>query len=379
MTHEINLDLFDKCEENNYPCFHAYIKEVGQMPSMHSMDLKKVDCLDIHKVLMEEYKAELVFKESGSDNSIIAGVLCTFGFDGDVAKGVKKEMSGFRFTYRIANKDGIIYINLYYKSSRQSGQIKFFYPLEQESFVESACKNIKENCFKNTGPQAAFSILSEDYGELTFKDIEIDCFDIDLSLNYGLDFPDKHEVIVTKIKQKGGLYIFHGVAGSGKTTYLKYLSKLVPERKFAYIPTNMTEMLNKPQLSALLMDHPNTILVIEDSEKVVRSREDGDGNDFVSTILNLSDGILTSILGCSVILTFNTSKDNIDKALLRKGRLKYDYHFGELNKDDAQRLIDHLGFKYRAAKDMTLAEIYCLYDDIGLPTEEKEERKIGFF
>lgn len=51
----------------------------------------------------------------------------------------------------------------------------------------------------------------------------------------------------------------------------------------------------------------------------------------VSSLLNLSDGILSDILKTSVIVTYNCPKQDVDDALKRKGRLQMDYEFSALS------------------------------------------------
>ena len=92
--------------------------------------------------------------------------------------------------------------------------------------------------------------------------------------------------------------------------------------------------------------------------------------------LNLSDGLLSSALKMSAICTFNTSLENIDKALLRKGRLVAQYEFKKLSIENSQKLIDFLGFSFKVKEEMTLAEIYNLKDNNFV--EKKEQKRVGF-
>jgi ATP-dependent 26S proteasome regulatory subunit len=116
---------------------------------------------------------------------------------------------------------------------------------------------------------------------------------------------------------------------------------------------------------------------MEDAEKAVISREEGLGNEsLVSSLLNIGDGILGSMLNLSIILTFNTARENVDKALLRKGRLHYEHEFNKLSIVDAQALINKLKKKFDVVEPMSLAEIYNIDDDNN--HKEKEKPKFGF-
>jgi hypothetical protein len=104
-----------------------------------------------------------------------------------------------------------------------------------------------------------------------------------------------------------------------------------------------------------------TIFIIEDAESIITKRDGQNGHrsELVSTILNITDGILNDIFNIQVLLTFNTEINSIDEALLRKGRLISKYEFGSLNRADALRLAESLGFSLHGFKpSYTLAEIY---------------------
>lgn len=94
-------------------------------------------------------------------------------------------------------------------------------------------------------------------------------------------------------------------------------------------------------------------------------------------LLNLTDGMLGDSLGIQVICTFNTNVKNIDKALLRKGRLITSYEFKELQANKSKILLKRLGVNnYIADNNMTLAEIYNSYEK---PTQiDNIAKHIGF-
>ena len=218
-------------------------------------------------------------------------------------------------------------------------------------------------------------------------DINIDNVrDLDLELHYGTGFKKKSDLILDSLLNKHkGIYLLHGTMGTGKTFYLRYLTSKIHDKKVIFIPPYFTDFLSSPEfLPTLISDYgaKNSILIIEDAEKVVMSREDNlSGSSSTSNLLSLGDGILADIGNISVICTFNTKVSNIDKALLRKGRLLGEHSFDALSISDSQKLIDKLAAdgiiqKFKAMKAMTLAEIYCA--DQENFHEEKAERKIGF-
>ena len=125
------------------------------------------------------------------------------------------------------------------------------------------------------------------------------------------------------------------------------------------------------------MGQSNSVLVVEDAERVLMRRESGEGSpQGVSNILNLTDGIIGDCLGIQVLATFNIERTKIDEALLRKGRLSVEHEFKKLSKDEANQLFVELGKEPVATEPMSLTDIYN-YEENNF--HEKQERKpIGF-
>ncbi|MBO9682437.1 MAG: AAA family ATPase, partial [Flavisolibacter sp.] len=159
----------------------------------------------------------------------------------------------------------------------------------------------------------------------------------------------------------------------GKTTYLRYLVGRLKKRVL-FLSPNVAGNLMDPDFIDLLIDNPNTVVIIEDAENIIMDRRTS-GSSSVSNLLNISDGLLADFLNVQLICTFNSSLTLVDNALMRKGRLIAKYEFGKLSVDKAQRLSNHLGFKKNIDKPMTLAEISNQNDKTF---ESKQVEIIGF-
>ena len=108
----------------------------------------------------------------------------------------------------------------------------------------------------------------------------------------------------------------------------------------------------------------------------VRLVREENGNSPVSTLLNLSDGLLSDCLNIQIICSFNTDISKVDSALLRKGRLIAKYEFKELEVEKAQNLSEKLGFKTHISKPMNLTDIYNQEEKNGNHTAQR--KSIGF-
>jgi hypothetical protein len=200
---------------------------------------------------------------------------------------------------------------------------------------------------------------------------------LDLDHNYGSSFLPVHDKILKTLNQKKGkgLVLLHGEPGTGKTHYLKYLASKIKDKKVMFVPPYLVDFITSPEMTPFLIENSDSILFIEDAERVITDR-DTNGANGVSNILNLTDGILGDILNIQIVATFNMDRKKIDTALLRKGRLIAEHKFDKLKIDDANKLIKHLGMNHIAADDMTLTEIYNL-QEVEYKSEEPK-RKIGF-
>jgi hypothetical protein len=242
--------------------------------------------------------------------------------------------------------------------------------------VEDFHKSILDIRISSTEKTSVYMVIA-DQGTLTLKPFEIMVPELNIKMNYGDEWAIKHDHLVEAltIKPKKGIALLHGLPGTGKSMYIRYLISLLSEnRTMIYLPNQMINSITDPQFLPLVADYPNSILIIEDADEAIKSRKTG--GRAVDKLLNLADGILSDFLGTQIICTFNSDLTTIDEALLRKGRLILKHKFDKLPQNQAQRLSNHLGFKTLINSDMTLAEIYNQEDKFG--GEEDKSAKIGF-
>lgn len=181
---------------------------------------------------------------------------------------------------------------------------------------------------------------------------------VDITDNYNDDLKVKHELILEKLgtTNEKGIVLFYGPPGTGKSNYIRHLINRV-QKKMIYVPPDLAKQIGSPTFIPFLMQHPNSILIIEDGENIIAKREGG-GNQAVANLLNLSDGLLSDCLRMQIICTFNTDVNNVDSALRRKGRLIAEYEFCALEASKATKLSEKLGFNKVYSESTTLADIY---------------------
>jgi len=190
------------------------------------------------------------------------------------------------------------------------------------------------------------------------KKVPINCIKIDFNKHYNFDFKPISDIIVNRLntKKEKGIVLLHGKPGTGKTSYLRWLINQGIDKNILYVPSELSYQLTSPHFIPFLMDNKDSILVIEEAENILSSRDSG-RNEAVSNLLNLSDGLLSDCLNIQIVATFNTNLQNIDEALLRKGRLIAKYEFLELSLDRTNFLLKELGME-ESFKTMTLSDIY---------------------
>lgn len=242
--------------------------------------------------------------------------------------------------------------------------------------VEALCQLI-EQYFEEDMIQADSRIflLYESRG-LYLQDFKVKKYPMEIADNYNRDFLPIHETIINRLNQADdkGIVLLHGIPGTGKTSYIRYLTSLINKRMI-YIPPEFAHKIASPEFLPLLIDNPNSIIIIEDSENIIEERSAG-RNMSVANLLNVADGLLSDCLNIQILCTFNTHISKIDKALLRKGRLIASYEFKALEVPQAQKLSRKLGFETEITQPMTLSDIYNQKDQNY--SNQQNGAKIGF-
>jgi len=252
---------------------------------------------------------------------------------------------------------------------------KVLYPNNKYDFVDQLLKAFNEYKLPEKEQDFEINIITFSNNGLELKRLDIKPMNLDIGMYYNDDFKEVDDVIKNRLNQQNdkGIVLLHGLPGTGKTTYLRHLIGAL-KKKVLFVSPSVAGNLMNPEFIDLLIDNPNSILVIEDAENIMMDRK-YNSDSSVSNLLNLSDGLLSDCLSVQIICTFNSSLNMIDSALMRKGRLIAKYEFEKLSVVKSQILSNHLGFDTVIEESMTIAEIANQHDR---KYEKKKVEVIGF-
>jgi len=241
-------------------------------------------------------------------------------------------------------------------------KVVFYY---SQKLAENDIKKIRDiiNLSKKTKKhKKKFYMISannhSEYG-FDFKKFNIKKQDVNIKDNYNDDFIETDKIINSFLGngKNNGLIILHGKYGTGKTSYIRSLMNAINKR-FIFLPLNMMESISSPNFLPFISQYKNSVLVLEDCETLLKARSSGNSDNSLVNLLNLGDGLLSDALSIKIVCTFNADLKEIDRAILRKGRLVARYEFKELEIEKANALSKKIKNDIEYKKPTTLAEIY---------------------
>jgi hypothetical protein len=314
---------------NEFTLFVAHFNSIPNF--IHEVE---IDCKVANNWFLENYKAEIKDQHS-----------CKRYFNGSK----KAEFDDIFY---------FLYEDLIVDFDTNCSIVRFLYRTTGLEKIEPIIRGIHKFKKRKQKKKPEISLLVSGNKGIETKFLPITKPKLCIEDNYNEDFKEIHRTILKRLSKKNdkGLVLLHGKSGTGKTSYIRYLIALL-KKDVIFLPPNMAGAITNPNLISILIDHPNSVFVVEDAENIIVDREK-DGSSPVSALLNISDGLLADCLNVQIICSFNTDITKIDSALMRKGRLIAKYEFKELEIEKAQRLSSKLGFNSVLNSPMTLTAIY---------------------
>lgn len=219
-------------------------------------------------------------------------------------------------------------------------------------------------------------LMQNKENELYFADMTVHSPLYNIEMNYNDDLLPLNEMLLERLNKPNdkGLIVFYGKSGTGKTSYVRYLTSHISKQKL-FVPANLIYKIGSAEFLNLLKNYHNSLLIIEDADAILKKRSN-DQDHVIVNLLSLSDGVLSDFFHLQIICTFNNDITQLEPTLLRKGRLIAKYYFKELSLEKTKLLCRRLGYKYIPTHEMTLADIYHL-EDPNFQVPEKA-KAIGF-
>lgn len=218
--------------------------------------------------------------------------------------------------------------------------------------------------------------------------------------NYDTDTLKDLEFLIKDYKPQAGgqLIILSGVPGTGKSYYLRsllYMWKdwcsaeyvLDPENLFGGAQGYMADLVLRNSYDDefdYVSDEEDRnkwkLLILEDSGDLLRSdASDRVGQQGLSRLLNLVDGLIGQGLRVLVLITTNEDFDKFHPAVSRDGRCAAAIKFNPLSREKAERWMNGSSPKLPEGKErFTLAELYALTKGTTVKKLEKESAGLGF-
>lgn len=207
--------------------------------------------------------------------------------------------------------------------------------------------------------------------------------------NYSKKVISDYKYVIKDLKSEnpsGRISIFEGVPGSGKTHLVKSLLNDVKDTTFILVPPELVSSLAGPQFIPLLISYTRdskgpVILILEDADECLVKRDSSNINS-IQALLNLSDGIVGSMLDLRIVATTNATKIDFEPAILRNGRLSKRVEVNLLSAKEASALLFDLfskKFNFKSIKQYEqFVKNFSFDKPIVLADVYAKARKLGW-
>ena len=365
--------LLDSYESGHLSCSALFTNLFNIFPDVYAFELKSDDKIDVNRItkdVIKEIFPNMLFTWSkATGNRITTSAIDDVDDNRDDENYMFIGNSYLESAINILTTDFICCIF--------AKQIAFYY----KGYSLEEIQNITENILQKlptkilTNESAKISLICSDGRDYFTTESSIKRTDIDVSLNYNDDFKSEYDKLIEFLNSReSGLALLWGIAGTGKTSLIRHLITNYP-KEYILIPPGMMPHMGSPEFVSFIIGHKNSVFILEDCEQLLVDRQFNQFNNGISTILNMSDGLLSDIFNLKFICTFNSEISAIDKALTRPGRCYCNYEFKPLNKDKVKKLAEVNNIDLPEIKDMVLAD---LFNNNFETKTEKENKKIGF-
>lgn len=184
----------------------------------------------------------------------------------------------------------------------------------------------------------------------------------------------------------GQLLLLHGPAGTGKTHAIRMLAQEWREWCDVHYVVDPEEFFGKASymLSVLVDSEPENgkwkLIVVEDTDELIRVDGRRDTGQAMSRLLNLCDGLIGQGLRVLVLLTTNEEVTKLHPAIKRPGRCVANIAVTAFPEKEAQDWLTERKVEANISGEQTLADLYQSMrgTDEAQVITKNQERRAGF-
>lgn len=194
---------------------------------------------------------------------------------------------------------------------------------------------------------------------------------------------------------KESILFLTGKPGVGKTSFIRYMLKnykmTKPKSAGSFIDEEMpnvayikdTALMAESEFWSTMASKKFDLIIFDDLDNALSSREEGNNSNFVNNLLSYSDGIFG--ITSRIVITTNMEVKNIDQALLRPGRCFDFLELNPLTSQEALRIwqevlemdIVDADTSWASAKEVTQASLMSHYHRVSSDKHERAYIKHG--
>ncbi len=256
-----------------------------------------------------------------------------------------------------------------------------------DASLHAICEEIrnKYNIFKVKDENALVYLLTQEQNGFALRPAGHAGHPIDKE-NYSPTVQKAYDLICKEFSKdvpRARLAILQGPPGTGKSHMIRSFLNSIQDCIFVLLPPSYLHYLENPSCVHNILDVCNNlkkpiIFILEDADACLMPRG-MDTQNSISSLLNMTDGILGTLLNARIIATSNVAVADMDPAVMRPGRLLIRETIGKLSAEQSQRVLDRLNIDNTITieSEHSLAEIYAMAINAEHNNEPKKVR-FGF-